>query len=335
MQKLLIMCGLMILGGCNPFSHHTTDIMSGRLDQGLVVVLPGIEGAGRLNREICQGLYDGGVRAAVQLCDWTSSYGPLYNLRAEGRNREKAAEIAANIAHYRAAYPNRPVVLVGQSGGGAMAVWIVEALPQGQRVDGVIMLAASLSPQYMLDIALSKSQRGIINFYSSRDWLLLGVGTTFVGTMDGEHTSSAGRTGFEIPEGHMRPGLFDRLFQIAWSSKMASSGNSGNHLSSGAEKYVAAYVAPFVLAKKWDQALVNRIVNGDAPSVAAATPSGQATASQPRPVRLPATQEIPAASPPPTRPINGALRPVLPAESPTAPSRSPLRPDAVPSGRID
>jgi len=256
------MCaGLLGLVGCaTPQPYVTAE----RMDRGLVIVLTGIEGASRLNRAICRGLETGGVDWAIYLEDWTSFLGPLWTLRAYDRNRRKAQQLAHRVMRYHWDYPARPVVLVGQSGGGAMAVWVAEALDDGHAVDGIVMLAAALSPGYSLEFALRKSSRGIVNFYSARDWVFLGVGTTIYGTMDARHGSSAGRTGFRTP-GHPASApacgerLYGKLYQIAWSPRMTSSGYSGGHLTSGAMRFVEEYVAPLVLAETWDNALMEVI----------------------------------------------------------------------------
>ena len=292
-------------GGCRAPQPYVTPE---RLERGLVIVLPGIEGHSPFNDAICKGLNDGGVNWAIELHDWTSAWGPLYNLRARGRNYRQALFIADRIIRYRIWYPGRPVVLVGQSGGGAMAVWIAESLPPGQQVDGAIMIAAALSPGYMLDRALMNSRRGLINFYSARDWILLGVGTTVYGTMDGQHTTSAGRVGFTLPTAGGKPDEYDRLFQIAWQPKMADTGNLGSHLTSGADEFVAEYIAPFVLNERWNALLIAQVLNRELPENGEAT-SGPpttipATAPTPSPATAPTTTSAPA-----TAPENAALEP--------------------------
>lgn len=259
-----IQCGWLTLGavmlaaGCGP----QQEIMSGRLDQGLVIVLPGVEGRSPLNEGICNGLAMGGVKSAVCLYDWTGPWGPIHNLRSQERNRDVAGDIAWEIHEYHRKYPGRPVVLVGQSGGGAMAVWVTEAMTGKQSVDGIVLLDAALSPEYPLDTALMRCRRGIVNFYSTRDWFLLGVGTTIAGTMDGEHTSSAGRVGFTVPRAGGRPTVYKRLFQIGWSPEMARTGHWGIHVTSGADKFVQQYVVPLVNESRWDKDLITRIVSG-------------------------------------------------------------------------
>ncbi len=252
------------LAGCGDSQPWVTD---SRLDKGLVMVLPGIEGRSPLNENICEGLAAGGVESAIRLEDWTFRMaGPLYNLRAEPRNRDKAAEIARHIDKYKYRYPDRPVVLVGQSGGAAMAAWIAESLPASVNIDGIIMLQPSLSPQYYLDWALKNTKRGIINFHSRRDWLFLGVGTTVTGTMDGEHESSAGRTGFDVPQVGRRRKLYEKLYQVSWSQRMAEMGHTGGHLSSSAESFVSKYIAPLVRAKQWNDQILGEIIEGYKPN---------------------------------------------------------------------
>ena len=245
-------------GGCYRQPYYTPE----RMSTGLVVVLPGIEGISPLNKGAVQGLAYGGVPYGIKLEDWTSWLGPLYNLRAELHNRRKATRIAVKVAEYKFAHPDNPVILVGQSGGGAIALWIAEAMPEGQEIDGIILMAPAISPGYMVDFALSKTKRGIVNFYSSKDWFL-GLGTTISGTMDGKHSSSAGRVGFTVPLKPGRSKLYDRLYQVAWHQQMAQAGNTGGHLSSLAEGFVANYVVPFVLSRRWSDELVAKILTGE------------------------------------------------------------------------
>jgi pimeloyl-ACP methyl ester carboxylesterase len=243
-----------LLGGCSWFSPTDSYTNSSQMSLGLVVVLPGIEGASSLNSDIARGLYDGGVDYAIEVSDWTSRVaGPIINERNETRNRRKAYEIAQHIAAYQITYPGRPVFVVGQSGGGAIAAWTAEALPAGHKIEGLVMLAPSLSPGYDLGPALAHCRRGILNHYSNLDLIFLGLGTIVTGTMDGEHTQSAGRVGFT----KSYPGLY----QIGWTREMAQSGNFGLHITSSSVDFVAGYVVPFIKAPAWDQKLVQSVLN--------------------------------------------------------------------------
>jgi len=266
-----------------------------------VVVLGGIEGRSPFNDAIVRGLDEGGVDWAIELRPWTSRWGgPLYNLRAEKRNRGKAQEIADRIVRYQIAYPGRPVVIVGQSGGAAMAAWVAEAMPPGRQVDAVVMLAVSLSRTYMLDEALRNTRRGIVNFYSPRDLVL--VATRVSGTMDGSHGASAGRNGFEVPRTGGRPSAYQRLFQMPWNPQMSHTGHIGVHLTSGTSDFVATYVAPLVLGEQWDSDFISRVYTRRL----IGPPSGRATsplpAPAPSPLASPAPSVAPATAPAP-RPV--------------------------------
>ncbi len=253
-----VILALVGLVGCAPAQPFVTPQ---RLDRGLVLVLPGIEGVSHINEGICWGLADAGVHCAIELVDWTMPVAYLHNLRDQERNRKKAEGIADRIERYQMSCPNRPVILVGHSGGGAMAVWIAEALSPGSRVDGIILLSVSLSPGYLLDVSLGNSRRGIVNFYSRKDWVFLGAGTATWGTMDGKHTASAGMVGFDVPVRPGREGTYRKLFQIAWQEQMARTGHTGGHRTSGARQFVKHYVAPLVLADKWDKAVMETLLS--------------------------------------------------------------------------
>ncbi len=217
-------------------------------------MLTGAEGRSIYNECIGAGLVEGGVDWAIEIDDWTSLFGPLASLQDQQRNRRQADRIAQRIVRYRQGRPGRPVILIGQSGGGGLAPWVVEALPEGTKVDGVILIAPALSPQYPLGRALSRSRRGIVNFHSQMDWVILGLGTSVFGTIDGERVDSAGKVGFTTPENEDIE-LYDRLYQVPWSMEMAQKGHFGGHLTSSSIWFVREYVAPLVLSETWSSLL--------------------------------------------------------------------------------
>ncbi len=249
-------------GGCGlPYSSFQ------RRQRGLVLVYTGIEGRSLLNDNICHGLDDGGVNMAIERMDWTLRLPGAYllNLRSQARNRRKAEEIANRIVRYRMAHPDGRVILVGQSGGAAMALWTAESLPPEQPVDGIVLLAAAVSSDYPLGRALEQSKQGIISFHSPRDWLFLAAGTTFYGTMDGKHTAAAGMEGFSVPAGGHGTKLYEKLYQLAWDEQMYKVWHFGGHLGSSSRRFVARYVAPFVAYPGWDAARVGAVLAGRRP----------------------------------------------------------------------
>ncbi len=223
-----------------------------RMERGLVVVLPGIEGRSVFNRNIALGLDDGGIQSAIEIFDWTSRIPGAFitNLSAYDRNRRQARKLADRIRRYSEAYPDNPVHLIGHSGGGGIAVMTLEALPpESNIVDMVILLAPALSPRYNLVTALRRTRRGVMSFYSKYDVSLLTVGTTVFGPIDREHGPAAGAVGFRVPPGLSRAErtLYDmRLKQIRWTPRLRRYGASGTHLGWAGRKFAREYLARFV-----------------------------------------------------------------------------------------
>jgi hypothetical protein len=222
------------------------------LEKGLTLVLPGIEAESVFTYGMCDGLHEGGVEGAIRVFNWGLPFpgGYLANLTRVDRNRRRARDIAAEIVRYQAAYPGRPVHLVAQSGGAGVAVFAVEALPEGVMVDGVVLLGGALSPTYNLAKALGKTRKGILNSHSCRDSVILNWGTRLFGTTDRRFVRAAGCLGFEVPAGATageRALYEEKLVQLAWREEMAESCHHwGGHISSGGERFLARHIAPWV-----------------------------------------------------------------------------------------
>ena len=217
-----------------------------RLDQGLVILLPGIEGEGPLSYGVREGLVAGGVGSALPIYQWgrpVPLLGPILNQTDVLGNRAVAERIGQMIAQYQDTHPERPVYLVGHSGGGGVAVFTAEALPAGRQIEGLILLSASISSGYDLSSALAKCRKGIVNFYSTGDVAFLVIGTSVAGNVDGVRGPAAGAVGFE-----KKP---DRLWQVEWKPEMAASGNFGGHMDTASSAFVQQYVAPWIRQSSW------------------------------------------------------------------------------------
>jgi len=244
---LVITCCLAALAaeGCNPasvFPHNDRYLTEQRKANGLVVILPGIEGVSEYNQDIRRGLISGGVNRALPIYSWGRPVplaGPLINQMDFVGNRLAGTRISRMILSYQEQYPGRPVVLVGHSGGGGVAVFAAEAMPEGHQVDALVLLSPSISADYDLSKALAHCRNGIINFYNPQDKALLGVGTTIVGNVDGGHGPSAGLKGFT----RNPPGLQ----QIRVTGAMTGYDTNAHTATTGIN-FVARYVAPRVLA---------------------------------------------------------------------------------------
>ncbi len=203
-------------------------VSSDRMDKGLVVILPGIEGESQANRNIREGLDRGGVPYALVIYNWgfpVPGFGLLINEADVAANRASAERLALRVARYQREHPQRPVFLIGHSGGGGVAVFALESLagmPDAQPVDGAFLLSASVSADYPMETALRMTRRGIVNVYNPDDTALLGAGTAIFGNVDGGHGDSAGRTGFvrDLP----------RLYNVQLTADRP--GLAGSHASS-------------------------------------------------------------------------------------------------------
>jgi len=127
-----------------------------------------------------------------------------------------------------------------------MICYVLEELPPGHRIDSAVLLAPAISPGYPVRKLLSKTRQGIWNFYSPLDIPLSVIGTTLVGTMDGEHTASAGAIGFSEDESAagMRSG--PQLHQVPFKPSMIKDGNLGGHFGPTFTRFVQIHVAPLL-----------------------------------------------------------------------------------------
>jgi pimeloyl-ACP methyl ester carboxylesterase len=230
---------------------------SERLDRGLVLILPGIEGRSFLNVSLIAGLLDAGLPYAMEIVDWTTGRFLLavYHLRAQKRNRRIAQHIASRVADYRRQYPGRPVWLIGHSAGGAMSLLTAELLPAEEALTGIVLLAPAMSAHYPYHSAMQRTQRGIWNFYSALDFWFLGLGTLVFGTCDGVHAPGSGCIGLAHSAEPIPAAQF-RLTQIPYSFRMIRQFNLGGHFGCVNRVFVAETIAPILResANKADEA---------------------------------------------------------------------------------
>ncbi len=223
-----------------------------RLDRGYTIVLPGIWGGQPIDYGIVLGLQDGDVPSAVELHDWTAGALRLvYNLRAIDHNQGEARKIAAKIVAYQNRYPGRPVHLVGYSGGAGVAVLTLEALPPHCQVTDAILLAPTLASDYDLRPAISRTTRGIHNFYSPLDVPILMVLSTAFGTTEGRHTAAAGAIGFQTPSNSSSDDRKDyekHVPQRSYNLGMLMDGHGGGHFGWANRTFIARHVAPLLAA---------------------------------------------------------------------------------------
>ena len=233
----LLVAASLCASGCANNAKYATPA---RFDNGLVIILPGIEGPSPFNIGIRDGLIDGGLTWAVLVHDWhPRRMGAIYAFSHE-RSRRAALDVARSVDAYRRAWPGRPVVIVGHSGGAAIAVFAAEAL-KGEPLTGIIALAPALGPDYDLSVALSHTRMGIVSFNAPNDYFLktiIHIGFNF----DDDRRRTAGADGFAVPSDLCPAGLEmyqERLKQFAWKPSMLKQGNWGGHFGWTGSVWVA------------------------------------------------------------------------------------------------
>lgn len=124
---VVLTMSVLLAAGCGA---NTDWVTPERMANGLVIILPGIEGEGANSYGIRDGLARGGCNAAMPICRWgwpVPGFGLLLNQTDVIGNRAAGQRIAQMIADYKDQHPGRPVYVVGHSGGGGVAVFAAEA----------------------------------------------------------------------------------------------------------------------------------------------------------------------------------------------------------------
>ena len=217
--------------------------------RGVVFVADGAGGFRTTSAALRQAVAEAGAPLHVETVAWSHGAGRVLadqmdftHARAEGRR------LAAEVKARRLMHPGQAVYLVGHSAGCAVVLAAAEEVPPAT-VEGVVLLAPSVSARYDVRPALRGTRRGIDVFYSERDVAMLGVGAAVVGTADRHWTAAAGRVGFRTePATREDVALYAKLRQHAWSPEQAWTGHLGGHRGGFRPAYLRAYVLPLFTA---------------------------------------------------------------------------------------
>lgn len=219
--------------------------------RGRIFILPGVTNTQGETGGVAKVLKRAFPDHDVDVRRWGRPFLAITNLRSYERNVKKARELADEIAALRRTDPSVPIDIVGLSGGGAMALFVVEALPEDVSVRRVILLAPAISRSFPIESrVLPKVDDFVVNFVSSLDWQV-SLGTKVFGTMDRRAEQSAGYTGFPVDH--------PRLLQVSWRPEMMMQGHFGNHLSYLSEVWQQQYVAPALEPSMTVEALRTRV----------------------------------------------------------------------------
>jgi pimeloyl-ACP methyl ester carboxylesterase len=198
-----------------------TDVESGT--RGRVLIMPGVGNTRFHLAGFVERLEQQLPNFEIEVRTWGTPFHMIENLQAEERNVATAAEIAAELAAWRRIHPEEKLYVVGYSGGGGMVTLVTAALPDGVKIDRLVLVAPAISPDYPLaERVLPHVNELVANFASALD-LQVGWGTRAFGTIDRKNTMSAGAVGFELTD--------PKLLQYVWSADDIPFGHFGNHMS--------------------------------------------------------------------------------------------------------
>jgi len=248
----MLLAGALLAAAAGCGSGRKAYVTEERLDHGLVLSLDGVGGYNWGTRWLRKGLDEAGVEAALVIYDWSKGPGGMFigDLMDESRNRAVAHDLARIVATYVSAMPERPVTLIGHSGGAAVVVWALEAMPQRCRVERVVLLAPALAPDYDLSPALKRVAHRMYVMYSPADVGLMAVGTAVFGTMDGRHSVSAGLKGFDLPASCADRSQYTKVRQVRWTLDLMKSGHLGGHMGWTTTRFARDFLGPILLGRR-------------------------------------------------------------------------------------
>lgn len=248
-SKILFACLTFIaLSGPVFGLQHGSSNTESTSEKGVVFVVGGVGGWDILGPASHWELPRVGVHHEVRDFVWTHGFGqPFKDLQDRDHLLRKAEELAEEIRKVKKLDPQRPVYLIGRSGGAGLVLAAAEKLPP-DTLERIILLSAAVSPHYDLRPALRATWGEVVSYFSDNDQFVLNWGTTHFGTIDRVYGPSAGLHGFVIPikltdEERL---LYRRLIQIPWTSAMILEGHFGAHTGTSLPSFVGYEIAPWL-----------------------------------------------------------------------------------------
>lgn len=221
--------------GCHrPVARHSAACPSG--ERGRILLLPGISNTSGELAGLSLLLEKEFPDRDVDVRPWGPPMLLFSNLSGYEENLRRARGLAEELTAYRLAHPDRTLDVLGYSGGGAMACFVVASLPERVRVDRLVLVAPAISRQYPLETAVLPKVRDFTVVFTSPYDPLVGAGTRVFGTMDRRNAASAGSLGFPIED--------DKLVQVRWEPKMLTDGHFGGHLDYLSLAWQRKYLLP-------------------------------------------------------------------------------------------
>ena len=211
-----------------------------------VLILPGILGEQIWDRRIGQGLVQSGLEADIEIYDWTR--GPMMMVANIGGDGNEVTKLIHSIQKFKQLHPQRPLTMIGHSGGCRMVVRVLESLRDDALVDRAILLSPGLESSYDIGVALDNTQQGIVSYYSPLDFPISAPLTFARGLTQMRLDRSAATFGFEHSRCCETTDRQDKpeLVQLTFRPDMLSTGNTGGHFGWTVPRFVAQHIVPWL-----------------------------------------------------------------------------------------
>lgn len=227
--------------------QHESKQHSTRPRTGTIFYVDGA-GGGRVNRgwarRVHRGITEGGFRGWFITYRWHTGRGTIADqVSSVEYKRRHGRDLAERIAATRAANPNEPIHVVAYSAGTAIAVFALEALPVGVKVDDVVLIASSLSSAYDARKALRRV-RGRLSVYVSPFDAVLSIFVPILGTADRRFCGRRilGLRGFDADFGNAV-----KVRVIPWCWRFSLNRHFGGHTGAVNWRFIRAHVARLLL----------------------------------------------------------------------------------------
>lgn len=231
------------LAGCASDRPHA----SRELDFGKTYYIDGAGNWGFGITTVGKGLKEAGYLGSVEAYIWTTSFNPAIDQVNRPAAHLRAAVLSDKIRKYLQTYPDNDVNIIALSAGTGVAVWAIEALPAGMRINNLVLLGSSLSSTYNMSKAFQHIKGRVYVYYSPTDPILSGP-VRLLGTIDGSYDDSAGLVGLRGVG--LAGAAVLRIVNIPWRDEYAEYGWAGGHTDSTSEPFIRQFVAPNLVARR-------------------------------------------------------------------------------------
>ncbi len=207
------------------------------------------EGAGWYSSagQVESGLRKAGFKGRFVNYSWSCFLGPSTDHLITARSGLVASGLADRIEKTRRHGPDMPIYAMGLSAGTAVVLNALEKLPEGIRVDHVVLYSSSASSTRNLTPVMERVGGRLYATTSPHDGILRAIVTN----ADGGGGPPAGKSGFAIPASrdHRVAQAYSRVINLPWRASYLQFGWDGGHTAATRSDFVQHVIAPRIFSK--------------------------------------------------------------------------------------